>query len=398
MNQHYEFWVRYYKELLHNDKLLQSNSFNQKISGYTWKASSLSIPMQDNAVYMKTIYPGLLAGLGMPHNSGLAATQDKAAQAEIQMGFSLDPVTGLPVIPGTTIKGILRSAFIRNPAYVHMLIQEITGKEHSVMECKRLEMEIFGTRHPYDPAKPETNSDSRKGKDIFLDAFPVQPDKKNHLMGLDFITPHLADDEAYQGLTEPNPNAMLKVMPGVVFQFRFILHDSDLMDKEHKRTLFTRILEDFGAGAKTNTGYGRLETVEPEKTYYGYLNVDPASVQNIAQNNSGNRNSTDSRSRNQNNRRNNRSNTRSYHNAPKSFVESETGVVTRIASSRKTAFIKLDSGEEGRLYYTQIRFPHIKEDELKKYVSVGMKVTVWKAFIDKYDNLQLTMIDPNKRG
>lgn len=392
MNQHYEFWVRYYEELLNNEKLRQSNSFNQKIEGFTWKESALPVPMQETAVYMKTMYPGLLAGLGMSHNSGLADTSGDHPQTELQMGFSFDAVTGLPVIPGSTIKGILRSAFIRNPAYVQMLLEEITGKEYSIKKCKQLETEIFGTRHPYDPVKKDISSDTYKGKDVFLDAFPVKADAKNKLMGIDFITPHIADHAAYQGLTEPNPNAMLKVMPGVVFQFRFLLTDSTILNQAQKKKLFTQILTDFGAGAKTNTGYGRLETVTPDKKQYHYLKIDTASVHSDVPSH------VDHRARNRRGNQNNQHNTRNFTESPVEFVNSETGTVTGFLPNNKIAFIKLDSGESGAIYFTKVCRERINPEDIHKYLTLGQKVSVWKNGYNASGKLQLTMIDPNQRG
>ena len=54
-------------------------------------------------ITMYVTYPGLLAGIGYPH--------DSQVKGPIDGGFFFDYVTGLPVIPGSTLKGVLRSCF-----------------------------------------------------------------------------------------------------------------------------------------------------------------------------------------------------------------------------------------------------------------------------------------------
>ena len=50
-----------------------------------------------------TAYPGVLIGTGNPHEISM--------ENAIKCGFSFDYVTGLPYIPGSSIKGMLRSYF-----------------------------------------------------------------------------------------------------------------------------------------------------------------------------------------------------------------------------------------------------------------------------------------------
>ncbi len=47
--------------------------------------------------------PGLLPGIGYPHEVGYPG--------EFKLGFGFDHVTGLPVLPGSSVKGVLRSVF-----------------------------------------------------------------------------------------------------------------------------------------------------------------------------------------------------------------------------------------------------------------------------------------------
>ena len=60
---------------------------------------------------LRTTYPGLMLGLGYPHDPG-------GSKEAIQLGFTFDFVTGMPYIPGSTVKGVLRSAFRNYPDVV----------------------------------------------------------------------------------------------------------------------------------------------------------------------------------------------------------------------------------------------------------------------------------------
>ena len=100
-------------------------------------------------------------------------------------------------------------------------------------------------------------------RDIFFDAVIVKPyvkDGKQYLLEDDSITPHTEGP-----LKNPIPIAMLKVAPGCILEFRFLLRKSAvngrIYDKKFKEGLFREILTTVGIGAKTNVGYGQLEPI-----------------------------------------------------------------------------------------------------------------------------------------
>jgi len=77
-----------------------------KLFDATLPASNLYITtFKDNfdRIELTTVYPGLLIGSGYPHESSVIG--------ELKLGFHFDYTTGLPVIPGSSIKGVLRDAF-----------------------------------------------------------------------------------------------------------------------------------------------------------------------------------------------------------------------------------------------------------------------------------------------
>ncbi len=181
---------------------------------------------------LKTAYPGLLIGLGNTHEAGTNISGAEEEGAEIKLGFTLDYVTGLPIIPGSTVKGVLRSAFSRYGEYVGEILEKDKAAVNAINE------KVFG--------KDET------GICVFYDAVPVNPNKKGHLLGLDHITPHS------DPLKNPIPLTMLKVIPGVSYLFRFSFIKDIPEDAENLIKDFKTIFMDLGIGSKTNVGFGVL--------------------------------------------------------------------------------------------------------------------------------------------
>ena len=167
---------------------------------------------------LETVYPGMILGSGNPH--GAHASDD-----DLQMGFSFDYVTGQPYIPGSSVKGVLRSCFEQYPD----VIKELTNYEN----VNDLIPALF------------------ESEDVFLDAVVRRGDSRGKLIGEDYITPHP------DPVKDPIPIHIIKILPEVQFEFRFVLKDSkDIISAGAKLMLFQKLLEIFGIGAKTNVGYG----------------------------------------------------------------------------------------------------------------------------------------------
>lgn len=269
MNLHYEFWVDYYNKLL--IKKDDAKRLSEQLVGHKWERGNQPIPQQEQSLCFCVGYPGLLVGLGYTH-------EVKDQKGQISNGFSLDFVTGLPYIPGSEVKGILRSAFLQNRDYALEVLNGVSGGTQLTLDqLAELEQICFGTRHPNDHSGALKDGTSC-GKDVFLDAWPIETDKNGRLLGLDNITPHRVkekEDPENDGLTEPTPITLLKVMPDVVFQFRFVLKDTVLSDgtvvsAKQKLDFYQALLSDLGAGAKTNVGFGVLNAVADVRDA-GYL-------------------------------------------------------------------------------------------------------------------------------
>ena len=181
-------------------------------------------------LHFKTTYPGLLIGSGYNHETG--------AMGEIKIGFYFDYTTGLPTVPGSSVKGVVRSAF-DHPDYIGYLLKE-KMKIETLPDLEALETEMF----------TGANRKNMYEHDVFYDAFLSDSDS-GKILDDDFITPHK------HPLKDPIPIQFLKVLPGVTLTFNFDLKDG-VITADEKKELIKLIIADLGVGAKTNVGYGYL--------------------------------------------------------------------------------------------------------------------------------------------
>lgn len=230
----------YYDE--HNDNLKEQSKFS---------IAQTIIPSLPNNVAncqfeLATCYPGLITGIGISHSSG--------QKNEAKLGLSFDHTTGLPFIPGSSVKGLLRSIFPGprkdNEKERCDFIREKIEKDLSDDEIKRLWVDIFGSDN-------KDKDNHIQGSDIFFDAFPI--DSKNGLLDLDYITPHTRSE-----FSEPTPIQFMRIKSEVTFRFSFKFSKTKLSKNvtimpDDKEKLFKEILTTVGIGAKTNVGYGQLK-------------------------------------------------------------------------------------------------------------------------------------------
>lgn len=251
---------------------------NAAFCNYTFdEAKRTAYPSTSHAFTLRTTYPGLIFGTGYQHGIGV--------EGEFKMGFYFDYTSGLPAIPGASIKGALRSAFpkflldkstdrklkLEKAKYIWCLLtgdwsfqeKEVDRNAPEVNYVHQLEEEIFEGKRGDIPF-------SIYKRDIFHEAILVSGNVYNNVFAKDFITPHKhKTNPKFDRFADPNPLMFLKIIPDVKFKFRFQLHNSGIanpitgkkLDAEDKLNLFKQILLTIGAGAKTNVGYGQFETL-----------------------------------------------------------------------------------------------------------------------------------------
>lgn len=199
-------------------------------------------------------YPGLVTGVGINHEAKI--------EGEFKLGVHFDWTYGMPVVYGSSVKGVLRSAFVKKQKngkiieYDDYFLKEVTKREWSQGEIKILFDAIF-------EGKDENgNNLSVYDRDIFFDAVITQADSKGRILCSDSITPHGGETHD-NPLKNPTPLTFLKIASGCKLEFRFKLKpttiNGDTFDAGQKITLFKEILTTIGIGAKTNVGYGELK-------------------------------------------------------------------------------------------------------------------------------------------
>lgn len=204
---------------------------------------------------LETTYPGLLIGSGYTH--GIKSDKD------VKIGFFFDHTTGMPMIPGSTVKGVLRSMFglpagkkpDKYREQKEALIRNLIGD--ASLDVAKLGREIF---EGIDPQSGLPLPMYRR--DRFFDAVVVAVGEDG-LLEDDYITPHK------DPLKDPKPIKFLKVPGGVRFRFDFALHgdenDKRMITAEQKEMLFLQLLQWHGVGAKTNVGYGQFAEWDEEQ-------------------------------------------------------------------------------------------------------------------------------------
>ena len=211
---------------------------------------------KEDGLYKPTfevLYPGLVTGVGIRHRT--------KAKGEFKLGMHFDYTYGLPVIYGSSVKGVLRSYF-----------KEVYKGE----DADALIADIFDGKDYNDKNTPfeKRRSKPTYERDVFFDAIIAAPNKGGYILESDAITPH-GGDKHDNPFAEPNPVPFVKIASGVKLKFRFKLVDTlddngeIVCSVEDKKDLFMEILTTFGIGAKTNVGYGQLEIEASEHVRKG---------------------------------------------------------------------------------------------------------------------------------
>lgn len=244
-----------------NSLLLNSNNGTQRnreehILWNSANRSLLTIPRNElvnSTLVMKVQYPGLLTGVGISHEAKI--------EGEFKLGMHFDYTYGMPIIYGSSVKGMLRSAFKDDPSYIRTLLPADCAEQ---IDIENLLHDIF-YGEIYTSKGNERNEKIKKYKskavytrDIFFDAVIVEPNIKGKILASDSLAPH-----KNKPLKDPIPISFLKIASGVSLEFRFKLSDSIIggirITADEKKAVFKKILRDLGIGAKTNVGYGQFE-------------------------------------------------------------------------------------------------------------------------------------------
>ena len=159
----------------------------------------------------------------------------------------------MPVIPGSSVKGILKSVFPKNDfpfkeekfTYIKEKTAELNNDASKLISHDNWDKIFFGERP--------------KRKHIFCDAYIEEIPEGGKIFEDDYITPHTKEI-----FKEPNPIRFLKIAPDIKITFQFVLYDyifenGPTLEKKQIKEVFKKIILDFGIGAKRNVGYGNFK-------------------------------------------------------------------------------------------------------------------------------------------
>ena len=194
--------------------------------------------IQTFSITAKTVSP-FITGLGSGHPT--------------ETGMILDRNIGIPYIPASSVKGVLRLAHAVNIADGRTEIPESELEKY------------FGT-------SDQKQKNKYKGELIVFDAYPAEVP----YLKVDIMNPHYSNYYSGKGNVQPmetespNPIKFLAVQQGAkfVFNYAFIPLKNDekcfaLSETEIKEieSMFSTAFEKVGFGGKTSIGYGRFERI-----------------------------------------------------------------------------------------------------------------------------------------
>ena len=177
----------------------------------------------------------------------------------LENGFAFLNPYGLPYLPGSSIKGVLRRA------------AEELASESIEADRKAWTQDAITALLGLESKDREKNH--HRGALTFWDALP---DLAKQSMGMEVMTPHHGDyyrgDATPHDAGQPNPIVFLVVPAGSVFTFHITCDTTRLSQeltatwKDLMRAAFEHAFDWLGFGAKTAVGYGAMERqIEPEQ-------------------------------------------------------------------------------------------------------------------------------------
>lgn len=252
---------RWLRELVKGFDVLKSDTLANLINANAqrWAARA------ESAVgFTTTLQSRLIIGLG--------------GKGPIEIGITVHPVTGLPYIPGSALKGLARNYALLT------LYAEVYGEQDQLNSTS---LEGFdaqlcsGIGHKnandyaaiFGYAAESGESSGQGGGCIFYDAILLKC--SGPLFTLDVMTPHFKEyynsgnagtgkpTSAPHDADSPNPVTFITVTEGAEFGFA-VGSGPRVSSKLSMRAArwLARALEEFGIGAKTASGYGAFKHVE----------------------------------------------------------------------------------------------------------------------------------------
>lgn len=193
----------------------------------------------------------------------------------LEFGITLHPVTGLPYIPGSALKGLCRN-------YALLFIAERWNVAIETEALKHLDEALMGIASKQPIRETEMvdlyqnlfGTQENAGKCVFFDAVIRDVPQDKPLFVVEVMTPHFPEyyrssgGQAPHDADNPNPVTFIAVNEGIRFRFavgmrRNVSKDESLLG--NASYLLQEALELMGIGAKTASGYGVFVPIQKPK-------------------------------------------------------------------------------------------------------------------------------------
>ncbi|GIL14466.1 MAG: hypothetical protein BroJett038_31860 [Chloroflexota bacterium] len=189
----------------------------------------------------------------------------------LEFGITLHPVTGLPYIPGSALKGLCRNYALYYIAEQSGISLDPAQVKNTSEVANQLDEQLTGIKdyrlkvHPgyTDLYRNLFGTQEEAGQCVFYDAVIRDVPPNIPLFAIEVMTPHFRQyyesggKEAPHDADDPNPITYIAVNAGIAFAFaigrRHGTANSPLVDA---RDLLRQALSLMGIGAKTAAGYG----------------------------------------------------------------------------------------------------------------------------------------------
>ena len=193
-------------------------------------------------LWRQTALERLALGLGIP--------------SPTENGLFLDHTWGLPLIPGSSLKGIAQDEALAAAAtpYADVFKNEFVA--------------LFGAQNEGEANGFSPRNEARRGHVIFCNAVPVLNNNNNNPFDVDIVNPHYHDYYSSSGKTapadylKPEPHPFLCVKSRTVYQFAVATHGVDRTATSPLARKAASYLQDalknIGVGGKTGVGLGHF--------------------------------------------------------------------------------------------------------------------------------------------
>lgn len=194
------------------------------------------------------------------------------SKGALEFGITLHPVTGLPYIPGSALKGLCRNYTLYSIAEQSGISLDPSKDKDALEVAQQLDEQLCGVKDHGLKFNSEWaifyqklfGTQGEAGHCVFYDAIIREIPVNTPLFAVEVMTPHFSKyyrsngEEPPNDADSPNPVTYITVNTGIRFRFAIGLRknappDTPLGDAY---TLLQEALEVMGIGAKTAAGYG----------------------------------------------------------------------------------------------------------------------------------------------